>query len=103
MSNTIYVAGWKWSGYVPYGDVRKFDSFEDAQEFLVDEMHCIAKDTEDEAIADEILAAAKMAQAQTEPFEFITGRYRWWVSTALASTWRPADESAPTGSTGWFI
>ena len=78
-----YVAGWNMPGYLPEMDVADFDTFDEAKQFIIDELLEQADQSgalDENDLADDFDEAAQDTNLETRPFSVgPLDQYLYWV------------------------
>jgi hypothetical protein len=83
MAKRKYVAGWNQPGYLPESEPKEFDTFEDAREFIADELdYRLSQVLQDDTNYEGIIEHEKnLVLEETEPFSFLArDGYVYWVT-----------------------
>jgi len=75
-----YIAGFNQPGYLPESEPEEFDTFDEAKDYLVNEMER-ALDDSDEESSDDLESDIEEVQEQTAEFSFLASDgYAYWVT-----------------------
>jgi hypothetical protein len=77
-----FIAGFNQPGYLPDNDPEEFDTFEEARDYLADELDRAADDaTEGGDLADALEESADEIREETGPFSYLAADgYAYWVT-----------------------
>ena len=79
-----WVVGWNMPGYMPDSDPSSFETWEDARDYLVEELDRVCDETDDQDDGDQYNRAARELEGLNEEEEFgrTIGKYHWWINKA---------------------
>jgi hypothetical protein len=76
----LYSAGTNTPGYMPDSDPAVFVDFDDAKQYIIDEIKRDEDDAEDESLAEELASAAEDVNLEKKDFSITVGNRAYWVS-----------------------
>lgn len=93
-----YAAGWNQPGYMPETEVQHFDHFDDAREYLVDEVTRAADDANDagdknaEGECDEATGEiSTWEESDGDYFQVFCDGYVYWINEIPEGDYRPEE------------
>ncbi len=78
----MYIAGWNMPGYLPDNEPAHFDTFEEAKQYIIDELMAYADEEdadEPTTLGNEIDNVAQDVNLESRPFTVYAGKFAWWV------------------------
>ncbi len=91
-----YAAGWNMPGYMPEMDVVHFDNFDDAKQYIIDELLNQADQSgalDEEDLAEDYNEAAEDTNLESRPFSVgPLDQYIYWVDEISEEDYDPDED-----------